>query len=330
MSYESLVLTASKIVDPGVVEKVDDSNIGFVTNLLDEAAPLLESACQLLSGECRVPVRFEASFLTDMANHHEHLRSLARVFRLQAEVGSRNHDYRTVARSGIHLLDLSNAVRRGGLINDLLVGLCVSGWAVDSLRRSRRHFDDSTRDELIVALKRYEKEREPFEFVAERDHEWEALVEFDEPNKPCEFQLVDPDECGMSEEVQREFWRIIQEEAARPESEKHAKFHDQDRCGIAQTRMLAVDLAVRAWRESHGSLPASLAVLRHQHLPDLPLDPFSDDHFIYRPEDGDSFELYSVGPKRYDASGVFGTPLDVAVGVADLCLDAGDYWPDPN
>ena len=57
----------------------------------------------------------------------------------------------------------------------------------------------------------------------------------------------------------------------------------------------------------------------------LPLNPLTDEPFIYRQLSADSFELYSPGPCKIDHGGVFGPWIKVKNGKADLCLDAADY-----
>lgn len=57
----------------------------------------------------------------------------------------------------------------------------------------------------------------------------------------------------------------------------------------------------------------------------MPLDPFTDQSFLYRRLSDHSFALYSTRPSKVDHGGVFGPWMMVAAGHADLCLDAGDY-----
>ena len=60
-------------------------------------------------------------------------------------------------------------------------------------------------------------------------------------------------------------------------------------------------------------------------LDNLPLDPLTDQPFVYRNASGDSFVLYSTGPHKIDHGGVFGHWLDVEAGRVDFCLDTNDY-----
>ena len=50
-------------------------------------------------------------------------------------------------------------------------------------------------------------------------------------------------------------------------------------------------------------MPGNLDELVPKYLPELPKDPFSDQDFIYRLEDGD-WKLYSVGPNTKDDGGL--------------------------
>lgn len=85
---------------------------------------------------------------------------------------------------------------------------------------------------------------------------------------------------------------------------------------------LAVDLTVRSYRFANSSFPDSLESLTDV---GLPMDPFTDQPFRYRKHLDDSFSIYSVGPRRVDHEGRFGSQLMVNAGLADLCLDVADF-----
>jgi hypothetical protein len=75
-------------------------------------------------------------------------------------------------------------------------------------------------------------------------------------------------------------------------------------------------------RLESGSFPSHLSLLTPGILQHVPLDPFTNDSFLYRPIGDAAFCLYSTGPKRFDAGGQFGPWPSVLAGCADLALDA--------
>ena len=160
-----------------------------------------------------------------------------------------------------------------------------------------------------------------------RDQAFDRAVGYE--NTPWDVatqELMDPNECGLSEDEQRQLFQLMQGFFDWPESDQREMQHDIDRHVIALMRMLSVDLALRSRYASTNSFPPSLETLVPQHLLELPIDPFKGDSFVYRPVAGGSFLLYSTGPKQADHGGTFGPWPSVAAGVADLCLDENDYW----
>ena len=218
-----------------------------------------------------------------------------------------------MGQAGASLFDLSNAVRRGGLIVDFLVSMPISGVGVECLRKARLMFDGSTRLGMLEAIRRFEDEREPFDELAVRDHKWEVAVGY--ADQPSDFTSKDidfPQEPGVSK-------------VELPIRIKRQLMDDFDHYTLAMPRLLAVDLALRHAREVNGRYPESLAQLAPRPFRDVPLDPFTAKPFIYHRQGDMSFLLYSTGPKGTDGGAKFGDWSMVAAHRADLCLDAADY-----
>jgi hypothetical protein len=88
------------------------------------------------------------------------------------------------------------------------------------------------------------------------------------------------------------------------------------------SRLLALDLLIRAHRAEHGAWPKSLMeVAGAVRSEGLNIDPFSDAPFIYRVEPG-GFVLYSVGVDGIDNGGVFPNPFGMNTKGVDLDVDA--------
>jgi hypothetical protein len=69
-----------------------------------------------------------------------------------------------------------------------------------------------------------------------------------------------------------------------------------------ELRVLALELAIRAYRAEHGEPPAQLADLVPKYLPAVPEDPFGSGPMQYRVTDS-GHTIYSVGPDGDDDSG---------------------------
>lgn len=323
--YRSLVEAAATLAEVDLPDDVDASNIVQVRRLLSDISPSLRSARQWLSERCEVPVEYDSDFFSRHADDILHLRSLARELRMEAEVAAFDQDHATVAATGMDVLQLANAARRGGLIVDLLVGVAISGIGIKCLRKSRHMFDGGTRSGLIAALLSHEHEREPFEDVVERDARWERVTGFDEQSSDVsDFAFIAPENSGLSEDGSRELRGVFGDLSKRPEHERHAMYLAQDHHMVALARMLTVDLALRSWHANEGSYPADLSHLSRALLAAVPPDPFTGTDFIYRALTGGSFVLYSTGPDAVDAGGRFAPWPAICGGGFDLCLDAND------
>ena len=72
------------------------------------------------------------------------------------------------------------------------------------------------------------------------------------------------------------------------------------------SRLLALDLLIRAHRREHGQPPATLDEIALPRHPEMVIDPYSDEAFIYQPTE-QGFLLYSVGENGVDDRGRFTT-----------------------
>lgn len=324
--YEALVEAASRLTATEALGDIEDHNIVDAVNLMEQNRIVLDLARHLLGPNCRVPVRFDRSFFPDHADDVSHLRNLARAFRVESLLAASQEDFATAASHGLDILELANAVRRGGLIVDLLIGNAISGIGVELLRRIRAHLNDKTRRHVIDALQRLDNEREPYVDICARDQEYENIAGSEEGPLDAAFQeLMDTEDVGLSEEEQQLILRLMQEYDRLSEPGKRELQDNVDLQSLAMTRLLSVDVALRAWTASHKGLPRNLAALVPQYLNILPADPFTGKDFIYRPMTDGTFVLYSTGPKRTDRGGEFGPWPSVTSGLTDLCLDTSDY-----
>ncbi len=72
----------------------------------------------------------------------------------------------------------------------------------------------------------------------------------------------------------------------------------------ASFAMMRTGVALELFRLEYGEYPKELKQLNPEFLAVIPLDPYSGQSFVYHPEQGDPYELYSVGPNGKDDGGV--------------------------
>jgi hypothetical protein len=71
---------------------------------------------------------------------------------------------------------------------------------------------------------------------------------------------------------------------------------------VAHERLLTAELALRCYASTHGGGPARLEDLVTNYLSKVPLDPFTGQPLIYKPQ-STNWLLYSVGPDGLDDGG---------------------------
>ncbi len=295
----------------------DDFDPAAASAFLQRNAEAIDSAAILLQTRSAAPFRLEKECYDEVWPQIVALRQLARALRVRGKLAEYHGDSEVALVTGIQLFDLAGDVRRNSLLVSALVSVAIAGTAQAVLRKMRSRLDVAQRRRLIDTLFRQEEESESLDTILARDLEWEIATEYKDDGKPVEWN--DP---TVPQEFRDWFIAAMKELGRRPPGDR-ALERSLDNCCIAQRRLLIIDLGLRNWQEVIGTYPAGLGSLVPHDLPELPLDPFSQSEFIYRRQ-GDSFLLYSVGPKRYDAGGQFGSQADVTAHRADLNLDGTD------
>lgn len=301
--------------------------------LVARHASQLGAAREALKRPCRVEVRMEQAFYAEHWPETNSLRHLIQLIAYEAQLAASRQDLAQVIQCGLDLLELGNAMRRGGMVLDFLVGVAGSGSGVDLLRTERAKFSDELRKTLIAELQRIEAEAESIETIIARDREWETKTNFAETEAEWKFEPSDPEELGISIEDQRELHNLFeaaaeQERQLPPEQQRQLE-RGVERFQQAMLRLLVTDLALCRFQHAQGVLPNRLHLLVPKFLSALPLDPFTNAPFIYR-RHGETFELYSTGPKKVDGGGSFGSTAMVHMHQADLCLDVSDIADPEN
>jgi hypothetical protein len=332
--YHELLDSAAQVGAVEAFEIIDNHCIDEAVTLLEQIKPTLDSVERLPLRHCVVPVRFQKDFFDHHMNDLQQLRKLSWAFQFAANVSAYRGDYKETARYGMVLLDLANAVRRGGLVVDYLIAVAFAGCAVERLRVVRKHFTNDVCRELITTIARYDIDKEPFDEIAERDALWETETDYYEANHTelSDDYLLDP-ASEIPIEDQRIAIETVKEFSNLPQHDRQIVYAHADFRTSAMARLLAVDLAVRCWKSDNGRYPKTLAALAPKVMSDVPCDPFTGNHFIYRLQH-DSFTLYSTGPDGKDRGGKFGSYSKLYSEGYDLSLDCGDYeadaWDNPE
>lgn len=324
--YPRLVELAERVLVPAdLLEFNAQTDLSELARVVAKNREILNDARHCLTPECCVPLTFEKDFFEKHSPELVRLRSLACAFRLDAELAQIDRQLEQVIDVGLDLLRLGNAIRRNGLIVDMLVASPVSLIGLDQLRKIRAELSQSQRAELLALLPQLEQEAEPIDTIIARDQQWEVATGQEE--EPLDFEQLESildDDPEMTDDVKTWITQRMAEAASWTHEERHGFHRNQDRRRIAHYRMLIIDLALRTYDRATDQYPDDLDQLLPNILPFVPLDPFMDKPFLYHPSDS-TFQLYSPGPSGVDSFMLGAWPM-VLAGEANLSLDENDYW----
>lgn len=232
-------------------------------------------------------VPFYPEFASDDLKTEEmsSFRNLAQAWKSEANAQALKRDWHEAARYRLSTIRLGAIVSHRGLIIHGLIGLACERMGTEGLTAMRDELSPDTARYVLAGLVQLDQGREPYARMAERDRQWSRT------HSAWRSRFA----------VAIEAWGragVTHPEA--PNYEWIAQQRD------ATIRLLITDLAVRLHRDEHGSLPPNLQALVPRYLPAMPVDPFSGESIIYRPQ-GDDFVVYSVGLDGKDDGGRFGT-----------------------
>jgi hypothetical protein len=320
--YDLLLEAASSLTGLAILEVEDEPSDADLAQFLSVNRGALDRARAALKQPCEVPLEYTRDFFPKYIDAFPVLRTLARSFEMELKAAERRDDLSDAATIGLTILDLANAVRRGGLISGMLMALGAEHIGMRHLRVLRQRLSPASAARLANALLRMEEEREPFDPIAARDRKWEEL--FPPPKEP-DFTYLD--ELDVDEETKEWFRELRQTLDNLPDDQQHGVYLMLDTCNLALLRLLAVESALLCFHARIGSYPSDLSHLAPDCIATVPFDPFTGTGFKYRPTPA-GFVLYSLGPLGHDHGGTFGSLLHVLSGEADLGIDMYDYRDD--
>ena len=335
--YLRLVHAASQVaVDENYRDLIDKRDLPALRHLVQKNHHALSQARSVLLLECRIELVYEVDFFAKNSPNMQHLSNLARAFSLEGHLAGLEQRYGETVGVGLDLLELANAVGRGGLLCDHMVGWVVAIMGIDLLRRWRSEYDEVSLSQLLVHISRIEAERDDWAEVIKRDRRWEETVEHpEEPFDLSTIELSEEEKQNMSEQEISEYYQMIDLALNMPVEEREYLQHTHEKRVVSILRMMTIDTAIRVFRIMTGNYPRQLTDLTPGVLPQLPLDPFTGGNFVYHPQFNsifrraiNNFLLYSPGPSQRDHGGTFGPYPRIIAGEADLCLDEADYWSD--
>ncbi len=291
----------------------------FDENELDwEAAPVpelsgillgirddLNELNDLLQRPAKVPVDYQSDDLRTDAMMN--FRTTAKALRAKGELALRTDNPELACRCFVDAIRLGVSCRNGGLLVDGLVGIATSAEGSWPLYVHRDSYPKPTCLEAASEIESLSNDIEPFESFKARDRVWtQATMGWHGRLQQFLFETTGSSLLFSDEDIR-----------------------DQFLAEQAMMRLLAVELALRAFYLDNNYWPASDKELAPAYIPTLPRDPFdkANKRLRYvRTEDG--YRLYSLGVNRADDGGEPATESDGLFarygGAGDLRLS--DYF----
>lgn len=207
----------------------------------------------------------------------------ARALIREAELAQRQHRYGDAARIAVECISLGHAITHNALASDYNCALRVEIMGNLMLHQLLPRLDTLQCRRAIDALIEIDRQREPLKDVWRRDRIWY------ENSGDWLKQLV----------------AVLVAVASTDDGEEPIAISERD----AVTRLLIVELALRAYQTENGTLPDQLRQVTPEFLAALPVDPFDPCSGPVRYiRNGDQTIVYCVGPDHDNDGGRPCTP----------------------
>ncbi len=274
------MLGANLLVD-GFNFEATTSPVVQLRTAVDQVLPALNKAREGLTRPALHQIDYNTG-IDVYIDELQKMRSLARAFRAQGNLAMRDQDIEAVMKTFLDSIDYGVHVRRGGLFVTELVGIACAGVGRSDLYHLRTQLTAEQCRRAIERLANSLANTEPHEQFEYRERVWmqqsygwfghllQILADL-----TGDYQFFHP--AGFGKPFLRE---------------------------QAEMRLLIAELALQAYLLEHDQLPARLAELVPEYLPEVPVDPLSQDSspLNYRRTD-DGYLLYSVGENGIDDGG---------------------------
>lgn len=323
-AYRELIAAAWSLTGTEILAGDAEPLDGETDQFLSVNREALERARQALWRRCQVPLRYEPEFFEKQCENYRPLRNLARSFAIELRAAVRTTDLTRAVDNGLDIFHLANAVRRGGLVTDVLVAISIEGIAIDQTRRIRRRLKADQATRLANELLRIEADRESFEAIAARDRDWEEAVDFAGGSpESASVEASGADKDGIDEQTLQAVKDALKSFAELPAGQHRALQKQLDVRNLAMIRLLALESALIGCHGRTGAYPSGIETLVPDYIIAIPTDPFTGAEFRYAKR-GAAFVVYSPGPTGRDCGGSFGDWLGILAGDADLSVDVFD------
>jgi len=277
--YDDLV-AAGKMADCRLINFWGETPIEQLVAGLPKYANVYERAELGFSRSVKVPIPYGVMDVdTDSSGA---LRSLCLAFGARGDVHLDSGDIEKAMDDYLTISRLGSQSRNGGVLTHWLIGTVFDGVGESSLYQMHKRMNASQCLQAIETYAEIKSSTDALEEILYRERVW------------CEraYGFYGRLSIILDDLADKGIWTNFQIE--KDLAPRHR----------AQHQLLIVALAIRAFEDVHGALPANLAQLVPEFLEQLPQDPFDKTGEALRFQThGDEYQLYSIGQNRVDDGG---------------------------
>ncbi len=252
--YDELVKAGRML--QGASGEYDKMNQEQLQKAVSANAAALSLARSGLSNQCRVPVQYSESYISNHLNDLAGLKRLAQAFAAEGVLAEMNGRTNDAAQSVLDTVRLGNESLRGGVLIDGLVGIAIDAIGTSHIQTLITNLDTHACRETAAALEALDSQRQTWNEVLQQESDWSHAT-----FRGWRYDLMRL-EAGKS--------------AKTAIAAGKRKFDAQQQ----RTRQLMVDLAARAYDLDKGHPPASAADLVPDYLKAVPKDPVTGTNII--------------------------------------------------
>jgi hypothetical protein len=231
----------------------DEMNAVQLRELASKNTGALALARAGLSNQCRVPVQFSETYVSNHLDDLASLKRMAQAFLAEGRLAEMENRPNDAAKPYLDVVHLGNESARGGALIDQLVGIAIESIGTSPLQKLVPQLDAKSCRESAAILETLDDPRQT-------------------KSSSLRYRLAKLMESSSAKNKEKA-------QTGKAQSATKRKLEKQQ----TNTRQLMIALAARAYELDKGHPPAGAADLVPEYLKAVPQDPVTGTNLVYAP-----------------------------------------------
>lgn len=236
----------------------DPSNLRQLQTIVEGNSNALQLARTGLGNECRVPVQFSESYVSNHLGDLAALKRVAQAFVAEGKLAETKDRPNDAAKSYLDTIRFGNEAMRGGVLIDALVGIAIENMGTSHLTNLVAQLDANSCRKTATSLETLDSQRPTWNEIMQQEKIWRKAFE--------QLQKVPVSKMPMMDRM-----------AAKTDQTCELKFNTQEQ----KMRRAMIDFATRAYQLDKGKPPMSISDLVPNYLKTIPQDTFTGTNMVY-------------------------------------------------